>query len=672
MKIPRRAIAAIAVAASAIAAISAQQARDRMQTRDQQAAKAGTAGISGVIVTDEQTPQPIKGAQVMVVSPEGGFTKTVYTNNAGKFAFTGLAAGRYTLTANKPAYLRVSYGARRYDRPGTPITLKDGHQMTDVALRLPRGAVIAGMITDENGEPAFGVQVRVMMLRMQNGERTFTNVPTSAPLGETTDDRGRYRVFGLPPGEYAIVAQPRIIGGEIRAMTDSEIRAVMQALQQQQSAAQKAQAGAAMPNPAPQQPQAPQTPADITTVGYSSVYYPGSTTASTAATVTVAAGEERSGVDFPLRLVRTARIEGSVVTPDGIRPQGVQLMLTPLGPSGGGLELFTINRAPVDADGKFAFTAVPPGQYQILARAAAPGALPPGMPPPPPPPPPPPGGGGTMQFRVMGAAAGAGAEPITVMPDMVMGGGGAAYWGQVDVSVDGTTLTGISVPLNPGMTITGKVTFKSTRLAPGSDLSRVRLLLAPVQTGAVARLALGAAMSQVEPNGQFKLTGVTPGRYRISGTAPLAPGSGPGPGWTLLSAVVKGQDALDFPVDILPNEEINDVVVTFTDAAQEVNGSLQDATGRPAPDFTIVVFAADTRYWTTPTRRIRSTRPGTDGRFSVSGLPPGEYRIAALVDVAPGEINDPAFLEQLVPASIRFTLAEGERKTQDLKIAGGL
>jgi hypothetical protein len=56
----------------------------------------------------------------------------------------------------------------------------------------------------------------------------------------------------------------------------------------------------------------------------------------------------------------------------------------------------------------------------------------------------------------------------------------------------------------------------------------------------------------------------------------------------------------------------------------------------------------------------------------VTGLPPGEYRIAALVDVAPGEINDPAFLEQIVAASVKVTLAEGERKTQDLRIAGGL
>ena len=42
-----------------------------------------------------------------------------------------------------------------------------------------------------------------------------------------------YRFFGLPPGDYTVSAQPRMTSGEIRAMTESEIRAVMQALAQQ-------------------------------------------------------------------------------------------------------------------------------------------------------------------------------------------------------------------------------------------------------------------------------------------------------------------------------------------------------------------------------------------------------------------------------------------------------
>jgi hypothetical protein len=133
--------------------------------------------------------------------------------------------------------------------------------------------------------------------------------------------------------------------------------------------------------------------------------------------------------------------------------------------------------------------------------------------------------------------------------------------------------------------------------------------------------------------------------------------------------MVKGRDALDFPFEVAPNDTIGDAVITFTDATQEVSGSLQDPSGRPAPDYTIVVFPADQQYWTVQ-RRIRTTRPGTDGKFTIAGLPPGEYRMAAVVDVAPNEASNPSFLEQLVAASYQFTLAEGEKKQQDLRIAG--
>jgi hypothetical protein len=46
--------------------------------------------------------------------------------------------------------------------------------------------------------------------------------------------------------------------------------------------------------------------------------------------------------------------------------------------------------------------------------------------------------------------------------------------------------------------------------------------------------------------------------------------------------------------------------------------------------------------------------------------------MAAVTDVSPTEVSDPSFLEQLVGASFKVTLAEGEKKTQDLRISGGL
>ena len=59
----------------------------------------------------------------------------------------------------------------------------------------------------------------------------------------------------------------------------------------------------------------------------------------------------------------------------------------------------------------------------------------------------------------------------------------------------------------------------------------------------------------------------------------------------------------------------------------------------------------------------------TSGKFSFSGLPAGEYRLAAVTDVESGQWFDPAFLEQLQAASIPVTLVEGQARTQDLRVA---
>ncbi len=75
--------------------------------------------------------------------------------------------------------------------------------------------------------------------------------------------------------------------------------------------------------------------------------------------------------------------------------------------------------------------------------------------------------------------------------------------------------------------------------------------------------------------------------------------------------------------------EVSDVVVTFTDRAAEISGRLIDASGRPVTPYSIVVFTQDRSLWLPNARRIRSAQPATDGSFAVSGLPAGEYAIAA-------------------------------------------
>ena len=43
-----------------------------------------------------------------------------------------------------------------------------------------------------------------------------------------------------------------------------------------------------------------------------------------------------------------------------------------------------------------------------------------------------------------------------------------------------------------------------------------------------------------------------------------------------------------------------------------------------------------------------------------------------MTDAEPGEWYDPAFLSQVVPASMLVTIGEGQKKTQDIRLAGGV
>jgi len=611
----------------------------------------GTASISGRVVTDETTPQPVRRARVIAQRIDTDFSRWVMTDAAGRFALNDMPPGRYNVSATKAGFVRTTFGARKFDRPGTPIGLGDG-QRVDASMKMLRGAVITGTVRDEFGQAAPGVAVRVMQYRMQNGERTLVGAASgAATFGETTDDRGGYRLFGLAPGEYVISATPRESGrgGNLKQMTDQTLRSAQAGMRQNS------------PQAAASQPAAQQTPDDGPTVGFTPLYYPGAMLPTDGTTVTVAAGEERDNIDVQLRLVRTSKISGKVLMPDGSPAIGAALTIAPANTGGVNVAAFvSINTAPVQPDGSFTFTGIAPGSYTISARGAnaVPGQGPGGQG----------AGGGGMGMTTMrgiGMGPGGGGEAIRMLGGGTGAGGPLTLWANADVAVDGQNIGGLSLALQEGMKFSGQLAFEGSRPAPKDDYSRARINLLPGGMGGggnVMFIGGGSSASQVDANGRFTLTGITPGKYRV-----LANLSTPDANWTLASAMAKGRDMLDVPLDIAPNEDIANAVLTFTDLTQSVEGSLQDSTGRPAPDYTIVVFPADKTLWSS-TRRIRTARPGTDGKFKFASLPAGEYRIAALTDLGPNDTQDPLFFNELVPASVAFTLKAGQTHVQNLQI----
>jgi hypothetical protein len=240
-------------------------------------------------------------------------------------------------------------------------------------------------------------------------------------------------------------------------------------------------------------------------------------------------------------------------------------------------------------------------------------------------------------------------------------------WAQADINVGGRDLTNMALTLQTGMTITGRVAFEGTK-PPPTDLSKMTIAvrMAPNQTS-FGQLPTGT----VTADGRFTISGVAPGKY-ILGNGPSSGGPPPTAGFTLKSVMVKGQDTLDYGFDVQPNESVSDALLTFTDQLTTVSGRLINGAGEPVKDYFVLIFPTDKSYWTNNNRRMRpAIRTQPDGRFATGNLPPGEYFMAALTDFDQNDLYDPGFLDQVVAAAFKITLAEGEKKNIDLKIGGG-
>jgi protocatechuate 3,4-dioxygenase beta subunit len=579
---------ALALAAAASAAGQAQfpgsgrgaVPRDAAPAPDGQA---GTASINGVVVL-AGSGAPARRARVALSGDSLRTVRSVMTDDLGRYAFPGLAAGRFTLSASKPGYLGVTYGQRTpgSGRPGTPLQLDDGQRLS-IQLQLPRAGVISGIVLDEQGEAVPGTQVRVYRFSMQNGIR----MPQQAGSG-ATDDRGMYRIFGLQPGDYLVGATPSMaVNGRTRN--------------------------------APGQP-IDEEPA----AGYAPVYYPGTTVAGDGTPVPLAAGEERLGVDFQLQLVPLAHVEGMVVTPSG-RPDA-QVLLVDMGNAGVGAGRGT----GTDAQGHFAFFNVPPGQYRALAWSGGSG----------------PGGRGGSRGRGRGNARGD--EP-------------SRLWAAADISVEGRNLSNIVLALQPGLKVSGRVEFRGAAQPP-TDMTSVRVSLAPADPTAAGRQIMLSAPASVDETGGFVIEGILPGSYRLTAAAPG--------GWSVESAVLGGQDTLDFPLTLGDGGPLTGGLITLTDTRTAISGTATNAQGQPESDYLLIIYPEDVRYRVPQSRRVRSVRPATNGTFSVTGLPPGDYRIAPVLDPEPGSWFDPAFLQDLDPRADRFSLGAGEQRIQNVRVGG--
>jgi hypothetical protein len=593
----RRVPIALALALCSLSA-SAQQARDgRTPTR------VGTATIAGVVVTDDREARPLRRARVSVTGSELAVGYTTITADDGTFRFDRLPAGRYSVTAMKEGF--VPMAVRPHTEQFISAELREG-QSANLTLRLLKGAVITGTVIAPDGTPAANVPVTPLMKRFNGttGERRTIAVPFA---NTTTDDRGIYRIFGLPPGSYLVTSTPRLTGPlsmmNLRMMTDTEVKRALSEVKEQAFASRPGFPSAPPPGARSSDPGVPILPVPV--------YFPGTATEAQAVPIKLAAGEVRSGIDFDLQYVRPATVEGFATTFPDTR---TVIAMTSADSATANQQTLT---AIASADGRFTFRNVAPGHYAITATAI------PGSP--------------------RGEA----------MP-LELGG-----WGRTELVVSGDDIGGITVTLRPPVKVSGEVRFSGdagplASLAMALGVQRVSLPLIGAMPGVT-----GPPSVAIE-QGRFAVS-LPPVRYRFR-TTPQGIRTPIGR-WWLTSITSRGKELLDSELEF--TEDVNDVVITFSEHASELSGTARHATGTPAREGHVVVFGANPQTWFWNSRRLAAV-PLTEGRWSVKNLPAGDYFVTMTDGLERNEWFDPEMLAVLAKTAQRVTLGEFETKRVDL------
>ena len=137
--------------------------------------------------------------------------QTTIADAAGHFVFRNVRPGSFRVHAERQGYLRGEAGSRTAGIVGSPVAVVQGQTPQTVVVTLTPTGVIAGRILSEDG-PVRGALVRALRVVFRDGERN-----TEMAAAARADDRGEYRLFGLPPGYLVDAVRPpraRIEGNE--------------------------------------------------------------------------------------------------------------------------------------------------------------------------------------------------------------------------------------------------------------------------------------------------------------------------------------------------------------------------------------------------------------------------------------------------------------------------
>jgi len=322
-----------------------------------QGGQQATGAISGYVFCAD-TGLPARFASVRIQSISSlGTQQSLSTQGAQSAAFTptdfdgsffidGLIPGKYLVLVSLAGYLTplakfawhdltvdssspLSAVKQRLEESLTQVTVEAG-QTPHVSIRLERGAEIAGTVSYDDGSPAIGMPIEIYHRAAAGNDWQEIDSDPDVPSMKKADDRGQFRITGMPSGNYLLAVSLPPNGYSARGILGGKIR----------------------------------WPQNGPSVGHLAVYYGNTIRQSRATVIEVAPGDRRSGVDMQIPVSKFHTLSGTVAAQyDGHMLKNATLLLSFLDDGS------TVLRAHLGADGTFQIPFVLDGDY-ILAVSA--------------------------------------------------------------------------------------------------------------------------------------------------------------------------------------------------------------------------------------------------------------------------------------------------------------
>lgn len=157
----------------------------------------GPFRVAGAVV-NAKTGEPLAQARIFLESTKDSHQSvTLITEEDGRFAFSGISAGKYSLQGAKRGYLSAAY--QQHEQYSTAIVTGAGFDTENLTLRLVPMAALNGTVIDENGEPVRDARVRLYGESHRGGTTRVISLRFSS-----TDDQGTFEFAPIGPGKYYV------------------------------------------------------------------------------------------------------------------------------------------------------------------------------------------------------------------------------------------------------------------------------------------------------------------------------------------------------------------------------------------------------------------------------------------------------------------------------------